>query len=425
MKRLLILVALVLSVALTQWAQSPRELFAKNLKVSASNSYAYPSADLPKLTPAPKGYKPFYIDHYGRHGSRWLVSTKQYSIPVEQLAIAERNGKLTERGKELLSVLREMKDDSNNRLGDLTDLGAEQHRGIAQRMYRNFPAVFADSASIDARATVVIRCVLSMENELQELRMLNPKLKIFHDASQADMHYMNYNDTVVRNKRKFVDNTVAKFGENKVNPDYMLGKLFTDMKFAHDSIDAKTLITNLFDVIGNMQSHKKYENISFFDIFSQDEIYGLWESGNVFWYLYSGASPLTNGRMPYSQANLLRNMIESADNAIATGKNGAALRFGHEVCLTPLACLMELNNCGAVVDNLDELGDKWQDYKIFPMGCNIQMIFYRKPGNKDILVKVLLNEHEAKLPIATNMAPYYHWDELKAYYLNKLAKQKN
>ena len=78
-----------------------------------------------------------------------------------------------------------------------------------------------------------------------------------------------------------------------------------------------------------MQSHKKYENISFFDIFSQDEIYGLWESGNVFWYLYSGASPLTNGRMPYSQANLLRNMIESADNAIATGKNGAALRFGH------------------------------------------------------------------------------------------------
>ena len=243
MKRLLILVALVLSVALTQWAQSPRELFAKNLKVSASNSYAYPSADLPKLTPAPKGYKPFYIDHYGRHGSRWLVSTKQYSIPVEQLAIAERNGKLTERGKELLSVLREMKDDSNNRLGDLTDLGAEQHRGIAQRMYRNFPAVFADSASIDARATVVIRCVLSMENELQELRMLNPKLKIFHDASQADMHYMNYNDTVVRNKRKFVDNTVAKFGENKVNPDYMLGKLFTDMKFAHVSERAYHYLT--------------------------------------------------------------------------------------------------------------------------------------------------------------------------------------
>ena len=26
--------------------------------------------DAPALTPAPKGYTPFYISHYGRHGSR-------------------------------------------------------------------------------------------------------------------------------------------------------------------------------------------------------------------------------------------------------------------------------------------------------------------------------------------------------------------
>jgi hypothetical protein len=39
---------------------------------------------------------------------------------------------------------------------------------------------------------------------------------------------------------------------------------------------------------------------------------------------------------------------------------------------------------------------------------------------KDVLVKVLLNEEEASLPLQTDCAPYYHWKDFKAYYLNKL-----
>ena len=58
------------------------------------------------------------------------------------------------------------------------------------------------------------------------------------------------------------------------------------------------------------------------------------------------------------------------------------------------------------------------------MGCNIQLIFYRPVKNKagDILVKALLNEREATLPIQTDMHPYYKWSDLRQYYLNKLAK---
>ena len=32
--------------------------------------------DAPALTKAPKGYKPFYISHYGRHGSRYAWDSK-------------------------------------------------------------------------------------------------------------------------------------------------------------------------------------------------------------------------------------------------------------------------------------------------------------------------------------------------------------
>ena len=36
-------------------------------------AYPYPEKQLPKLTPAPKGYEPFHLEHYGRHGSRWHI----------------------------------------------------------------------------------------------------------------------------------------------------------------------------------------------------------------------------------------------------------------------------------------------------------------------------------------------------------------
>ena len=63
------------------------------------------------------------------------------------------------------------------------------------------------------------------------------------------------------------------------------------------------------------------------------------------------------------------------------------------------------------------------------MACNVQMVFYRPVGSKgnspdDILVKVLFNEHEARLPFDTDRFPYYRWSDLRMYYLNKLASYK-
>ena len=77
-----------------------------------------------------------------------------------------------------------MYEDSYKRWGELTPLGAEQHRQIARRMYERFPSVFADSVWVDAKSTVVIRCILSMENELLELLRHNPRLRILHDGSK-------------------------------------------------------------------------------------------------------------------------------------------------------------------------------------------------------------------------------------------------
>jgi len=60
----------------------------------------------------------------------------------------------------------------------------------------------------------------------------------------------------------------------------------------------------------------------------------------------------------------------------------------------------------------------WSPEAIIPLSANIQWIVYS--NGADYLVKVLLNEKEAVLPVQTKHAPYYEWAEVKKYYLDKL-----
>ena len=48
------------------------------------------------------------------------------------------------------------------------------------------------------------------------------------------------------------------------------------------------------------------------------------------------------------------------------------------------------------------------------MATNIQWILYKNTDGK-ILVKVLFNEQEIKLPIDSEYAPYYDWELFQKY----------
>jgi hypothetical protein len=148
----------------------------------------------------------------------------------------------------------------------------------------------------------------------------------------------------------------------------------------------------------------------------------MWQIDNALWYIQHGACKLNGGKQPTSQRYLLRQLIADADSCINLEKPGAQLRFGHETVLLPLVCLIGINGYDLATDNLDELEEKgWWCSSVFPMGANLQFIFYRSsPSDRDVLLKVLLNEQEAKLPIATDCAPYYHWADFRSYCLGKL-----
>ena len=425
MRRIISILAIVMACTCLV-AAGVRDDFKANPKLSANNYQAYPTSGFPSLTAAPAGYEPFFINHYGRHGSRWLINERKYTYPLQMLEMGERNGKLTRRGQEVLDVLRQVHEASKGRLGELSDIGAEQHQGIARRMFENFPQVFVDGAPVTARSTVVIRCILSMQNEVDMLASLNPSLRITTDASQAEMYYMNYSDSVVKPLRASQSALINQCKEKWINPKGMLKKLFTDQKFTRDSInDARRMMIYLMEVAGNMQSHHQFEQVNLYDIFSDDDIYSVWRYNNASWYINSGETPLTQCRVDYMEANLLSNFIEDADRAMTTDDPapGASLRFGHESVVLPLCCLMGLNGADYRTTDLENLDKYWQTYKIFPMAANIQFVYYRKAGSDDILLLPLLNEREATLPVDTDVAPYYHWSDVREYFIHKLSSQ--
>ena len=422
MKKLLF-TAIISLFAITTIAQSVQEDLKRDIRYSASNQMAYPTPTQ-ALTPAPEGYKPFYISHYGRHGSRYLINPKDYSYPHEVLKSADSAGVLTPLGKNVLKRYEIIIQEADNRYGELTPLGAEQHRQIARRMYERFPEVFEGNVWVDAKSTVVIRCILSMTNELTELTRLNPKLRIRHDASMHDMYYMNFNDKELLKKKwnKESNDVYEKYFKEMVNYDYAFCQLFTDTSFVWRKADARKFYEKLFHTANNLQNLEARKKVTLYDLFTDEDIYNNWRVANMWWYLGYGFSQLNGGKQPYVQRNLLRKIIEEADSCIVLQNPGATLRFGHETMVMPLTVLMGLNGYDLVTDDYAHLDQKgWVNYRIFPMGANIQLVFYRRnTGNKDVLVKVLLNENEATLPIKSNTAPYYKWSEVRQYCLDKI-----
>jgi hypothetical protein len=198
--------------------------------------------------------------------------------------------------------------------------------------------------------------------------------------------------------------------------------LFNDENYWKNEVNAQKLNYHLFKLASNLQSTELRHSITLYDLFNDDEIYENWLQTNAWWYVAYGPSPLNGSTQPFSQRNLLRKMIEEADSCLRLEHPGATLRFGHEVCVMPLACLLEMDNYGEKIADLEQLDDRgWLNYKIFPMGCNVQLIFYKqKKGKGEILMKALLNENEARLPLQPVTGLYYKWSDFRDYFLKKL-----
>ncbi len=100
MKKTIFICGVCCLLGMTAVAQTAREDIAADPCRAGGVYYAYPETEH-RYTPAPKGYKPFYISHFGRHGSRWLLQQSEYDDLLRIMTGARDAGVLTPFGEDL------------------------------------------------------------------------------------------------------------------------------------------------------------------------------------------------------------------------------------------------------------------------------------------------------------------------------------
>lgn len=387
--------------------------------------YAYPVQDIVPYTSVPKGYEPFYISHFGRHGSRYLISDSDYKTVLDLLDDARKHNALSPLGLDVYNRLSKVWQEAEWHGGDLSPLGVREHRGIAERMYKAFPEVFTDKVDISASSTTIVRCVLSMDAFSERLKELNPALNITRESGMFHQRYLNHHTkeaVAFRSANDTWKEEYLKFEENHIHPQRLVNSLFSDSTYILKKVNPKSLMLSLYGIAGGMQNIET--DLSFYDIFEKEELFYLWQCKNYRLYVNDANSALNNGLMFENCKPLLTNILADADKTIKEKGKGTTLRFAHDGNIIPLAMLLHLEDCYNSVSEPADFYKAWSDFKVAPMAGNIQIVFFRNKKNPDdILVKFLLHEKEISVPpINSDNLPYYKWEDVRAYYQSLLDK---
>jgi hypothetical protein len=417
MKKVIYISVLLLLSSVLIHAQTTREEFFSDSRHAGGIYQQYIYAYAP-MAPAPRGYKPFYISHYGRHGSRWLSTADPYINPYNILREAHVAGKLTALGVSLYERVTVAAEDAYKRYGDLSELGVMEHRDIADRMFYSFPEVFSTKrgreCNIYSRSTIVPRCILSMAANNERLRELNPEINMTREATARNIYL---NNAYGPSNRDSLNAITASFLAKNFNTEHFISTVFTDNEYAKEHLKAPlSFINDLYAIASDIQDITDL-NISMTDVFSQDELFILWQASNFRRYFY-----FTGQEARDSTRLLLRDILECAEEAIKGNNISADLRFGHDTYISPLLALMDINGIFRYESDIEKVYTAWSDFKVSPMGANLQLIFFRNDKTGDIIVKVLHNEKEAEIPVKTDIPTFYHWKDFKAYYEGKLNK---
>ena len=404
------------------------QMSAENLGKFAGSVYEYIAPTEP-LTPAPKGFKPVYLTHFGRHGSRFLDNASNYDRPYNILKEADDAGALTDFGKDVLRRVGIIRAEADQRAGDLTPKGMQQHRDIARRMVENYPELFKNGKTIMARSTTSHRVLVSEYSALMQIIRMRPKIRIDYDSSNHDEPWMYTEDRAVSAHKRKINAAVQEFNQRHTHPERLMKALFKDPAYITDvqgRDQSGSLYSSLYDLASYAQGSDPGVDLK--DVFTYDEWYDLFLINNMRWYSQGGYSPLTDNVVPYGHCVTLQNFIDFADDALAGNGVSVMLRFGHEVTLMSFFSLLDLNGSGYSTDDLESVADHWVAYDLAHMGGNVQWVFFRDRKG-DVIVKFLMNEEEATLPESVpfyrdgkgrEQKPYYRWEDVRKFYQDKI-----
>lgn len=386
-------------------------------------------------TPAPKGYEPVFVEHYGRHGSRYAYTAKAYTVPMNLLRKALDEDNITGRGAKLLADLERFWEQGQYKVGDLTPLGWQQHERIAREMVQAYRPAFGKGSRVDACASASTRAIVSMASLCASVAREAPGAKVYAHQSVMDIQATRPNMgknpfrytgpeivfPFAESPREFLQRRMPGYGE-------ALSRLFRDPARAMRDTDVFDFFFNYYMLVAGMGSIPEEERIDMRGLLTDEEFATLWEIDN-----YERFREYLPYKLPcasivddiIAKADARLGLAAPADDSAASAgiTRGADLRFGHDHVVMSLLMDMDINGFGVIPSEPDDLAGSFQTWHS-PMAANIQMVFYvpKKAAKKgpvtasDVLVKVLLNGSEARFGVLSPASgPYYHWSELKDY----------
>jgi len=404
-------------------------------------------------TPAPKGYRPFYISHYGRHGSRSNWGDKDYQMVISILDSAKTEGVLTDLGETLLSQSQAVLAAYNYMDGRLTDRGEREHAMLATRLYNRYPEVWdVKEPRVISVGSLVPRSIISMTSFTNTLSKLNSHISYDFDCGEQMQKYIDCTGPREGDYKDFKSRCTALEDSMLATLSYdstsAVARLFTSFPSALQGKDIRRfqkaiyytcVIAQDFDLDVNVLDYLAFETAYYYNM--QQTLYIAVEKRNT---IDGGLE-----RMHYAQI-AVDEIIASADTAIATftpspsrllapspsrllasSPNSpivANLRFGHDYPLLYIVNRMDISGVGDTL-RVDGIPDRWFAHLNICMASNLQLIFYRptspsrllasSPNSpiapSPILLKVLYNERECQINGLTPVSgPYYRWADVKA-----------
>ena len=418
-KRLSLISLVAVCLGMTAQTYDAHRLIAENPDRAACNMHSYeflPIVD----TSAPAGFQPVYISHYGRHGSRYDLSSNVCDRAIRTLANADSLGQLTTAGRKLLGTIKVIAKEHDGMGGELSPRGGREHQQLAERMAGRFPEVFNQEGRSDVNvvASTVQRCIVSMANFTSSLKGAFPTLHLRMTSGERFSPIIRLSNSKIKQRDQRPQGR-RDMGKRDAAPldgnfDQFMSKVFVQPETVTKD-DRDDFIRSVYKAGGFCQDLDFLGVEVYRTYFTIDELYSLWKEENNTVY-GRWANSIENGEKNTQQAiPLLRDIITKADQALEPGSTVVAdLRFGHDMGYMALAALLGIDTDDGSRYHQAEAYRHWLSFEVVPMAANLQFIFYRNQEGV-VLVKILRNEKEVSLPrLMPYVGHYYKWEDVRS-----------
>jgi hypothetical protein len=272
-----------------------------------------------------------------------------------------------------------------------------------------------------------MRCVLSMVSFNQTIKGLSPKTDIFQNSREVELQLLRplVDDPKVSKEAKELCAEYRKSGEwNAERKKWLqrgdalsfISKITTNREALINECGGESDMYLAFISSYTLlfaENFEKGDRALLTRLFTTKELYNVYVYNTAMWVnaFFGRGNEIVEMRQSHMRP-LVEDILNKAQ-AAAEGKNPntANLRFTHDSYVGPLLSVIGYEGCVPQwSEDIEKATTSFNHGVISPMAANLQIVLYRNKKG-ELLVRSLINERDAYLPIECKTAPFYPWSD--------------